>query len=334
MDSFPNPRMKAFFLTLLLCFSPTVDAIDLNKSVEVGEGLAASYGYVFAQDLALAKIQEEFPQLGQRANSVRAQFLLKFPSAEKMRSALLQVLGDDILSEIERRMIPQLQSQVLEQEYSFEMSKQFLDLVKRRSRGEIEEPILDWLLTVRFLNNPSAEVRAGFKSRFESKGHDKSQGLDLVLSVPKSWKPAEGERPHVVQKWVSQVGHGPQMLMLIINDTEGYTPSDIELQNEISNGLAEDITPPGFHLLEDNAITLENRTVLRMRLLGKQERLDISLQMYATWYVLFYRGKMITLQCMASSLEGSNTHLDQDGEVVDDLCQVFANSLVLNTEYP
>ena len=71
---------------------------------------------------AIQPIQKEFPNLAQRANSVRAQFLLAFPSAENMRSALMKVMGEDMAAQLDKQLNSQLQSQILEQEYNFSKS--------------------------------------------------------------------------------------------------------------------------------------------------------------------------------------------------------------------
>ena len=109
-----NTSGRAFLATILFLllisvsasfFSPSIKAIELSKSMDVSEGLAASYGYVLAQDLSISKIQTEFPSLAQRANSVRMQFQLEFLSVEDMHSALMKVMGEDRLAQFDQQML-------------------------------------------------------------------------------------------------------------------------------------------------------------------------------------------------------------------------------------
>src|ERR1700741_456100 len=51
-----------------------------------------------------------------------------------------------------------------------------------------------------------AEFRANQTTQFSSRGQPKSRGLHVTLLYPRSWLAAEGERPHIVQKFTAQDG--------------------------------------------------------------------------------------------------------------------------------
>ena len=57
-------------------------------------------------------------------------------------------------------------------------------------------------------SNAIAEFRAGQLARFGSQGHAKARGLNFTIRYPRSWRAMEGERPHVVQNFVSADGSG------------------------------------------------------------------------------------------------------------------------------
>jgi hypothetical protein len=53
-----------------------------------------------------------------------------------------------------------------------------------------------------------AEFRNDQAARFNSRGHAKSLGVNFTLRYPRSWRAKEGERPHVLQNFVSTDGSG------------------------------------------------------------------------------------------------------------------------------
>lgn len=41
-----------------------------------------------------------------------------------------------------------------------------------------------------------------------------AKGVNFTISYPNSWRAAEGERPNILQKFVSEGGHGLEMMIL------------------------------------------------------------------------------------------------------------------------
>lgn len=42
-------------------------------------------------------------------------------------------------------------------------------------------------------------------SRYNTKGHSKSLGLNIVIDIPRIFIANEGKRPHIIQKWSYQI---------------------------------------------------------------------------------------------------------------------------------
>jgi hypothetical protein len=55
---------------------------------------------------------------------------------------------------------------------------------------------------------PAREFLDGICSNFSTKGHAKAKGVSLSIVYPENWAAAEGERLNIVQKFVSEGGHG------------------------------------------------------------------------------------------------------------------------------
>jgi hypothetical protein len=58
----------------------------------------------------------------------------------------------------------------------------------------------------------------GFTKEFRTGGHVKSQGIDLGIEFPASWKAEEGRRPHIVQRLTSENGRGRVHAMINVQD--------------------------------------------------------------------------------------------------------------------
>ncbi|RJP31871.1 MAG: hypothetical protein C4547_15005, partial [Phycisphaerales bacterium] len=54
----------------------------------------------------------------------------------------------------------------------------------------------------------------GRRLTFSTKDHPKARGANFTIAYPSSWKAAEGERPHIVQKFVSEGGRGFEIVMI------------------------------------------------------------------------------------------------------------------------
>lgn len=73
---------------------------------------------------------------------------------------------------------------------------------------------------------------------FRTQGHPKAKGVDFQVRYPASWRPAEGERPNIIQKFVSENGRGLESIMLVVKDIplpEDYKPTKRELDEFFSD---------------------------------------------------------------------------------------------------
>ena len=66
--------------------------------------------------------------------------------------------------------------------------------------------------------DPAREFLDGSRTTFSTKGHAKANGVNFTIAYPNSWAAAEGERPNIVQKFVSEGGRGLEMAMIITKE--------------------------------------------------------------------------------------------------------------------
>jgi hypothetical protein len=168
-------------------------------------------------------------------------------------------MGEKLFDETDKGIKKQIQSNLGKQVITKDVAQIFLQKVKKRAEGDIESPVIEYMLSVKYLSYPVGEFLEGYRQTFNSDGHKKAQGLKVVLQLPTSWKAKEGNRPHIVQKWVSANGTGLEMMLLDIRDADGYSPSDKEIESFVSSGKVKNIVPNGATLINSGTFSLEGR---------------------------------------------------------------------------
>lgn len=326
----------------ILCFAyfllgmsvTTVTAAEFNFNQTSIKGLAQAYGFILVQDFALERIKSEFPELAPTVALVNAQFNSSFSSIKsKLKEQLVIAMGKKLFDKTDQNIKKQLRATLGKQVITYENAQGFLHQVKERAEGNIESPVVEYLLAVKYLSHPVGEFLDGYRQRFNSDGHRKAQELKLVLQVPKSWKETEGERPHIVKKWTSHNGTGMEMILLSILDAEGYTPSNNEIETLVSSGEVKDTVPAGSTYINSGVFSLEMRKGYWMEIAMPQERVGIHTYQHSVIYVLFFRGKGISLTCTTNSPNEDRAKADEAYKIIQPLCQQVLNSLVLLQAY-
>lgn len=318
-------------LTLITC-SPATLAINLNATSV--KGLAQAYGFIIGQEYSLSRVAKEYPEMSVRVELARAQFNSTFPDIRtKLEIELKKAMGEKPFQETDTTLRKKLRETLGHQKITSEIAINFLEQVKSRSKGEIESPVLEYLLAVKYMANPAGEYADGFRQRYSTDGVGKSKGIKINLQLPRSWAKKEGERPHIVQKWVSENGTGLEMIHLDIRDGEGYNPTKKEMEEFVRSGEVKDSVPDGYTYVSAGNFTLERQTGYWLQMTASIERVGIKMYLNALMYQFFFRGKVIGVMCTASGTENEKTKVDEAFNRIRPLCQQVLNSLVLVQAY-
>lgn len=236
-------RWLLILLTLLVC-STTTFAINFNPTSV--KGIAQAYGFVLGQEYSLSRIAKEFPELTMISDLARSRFDSTFPDIKtKLETQLKSAMGEKLFQEMATITQTKIEGTLGRHQITREIAVNFIEQVKAKSKGEIESPIIEYLLAVKYTTNPVGELADGFRQHYQTEGIGKSQGVKINLQLPQSWARKEGERPHIVQKWVSENGTGLEMILLDIRDVQGYNPTKEEMEKFVSSGEAKDSVPGG-----------------------------------------------------------------------------------------
>jgi len=321
-----------FFLLLLVFLPTTVFALNVNPTSV--KGMAQAYGFVLGQEYSLSRIAKEFPELTGGVELARAQFGSTFPDIKtKLEKQLKQAMGEKPFQETAASLRTKLRETLGRQQITSDIAASFLGQVKARSKGEIESPVLEYLLAVKYTANPVGEFADGFRQRYQTDGTGKSQGIKINLQLPRSWAGKDGERPHIVQKWVSENGTGLEIIHLDIRDGQGYNPTKKEMEEFVKSGEAKDSVPDGSKYVDSGNFTLEKQTGYWLQMAMPLERAGMMMYQDALMYQFFFRGKAIGIMCQAGGPENEKPKVNEAFKRIRPLCQQVLNSLVLTQAY-
>lgn len=328
------PQVQRWALILLALFFYSTASFAINFNPTSVKGMAQTYGFVLGQEYSLSRIAKEFPELTGGVELARAQFSSTFPDIKtKLEAQLKQAMGERLFQETRTNLQAKLKETLGRQQITKEIAMNFLQQIKGRSQGEIESPVLEYLLAVKYTANPAVEFADGFRQRYETTGMGKSQGIKINLQLPRSWAGKDGERPHIVQKWVSENGTGLEFINLDIRDGQGYSPTKKEMEEFVKSGEAKDSVPDGSTYVDSGNFTLENQTGYWLQMSMPLERAGIKMYLDALMYQFFFRGKAIGIMCQAGGPENEKPKVNAAFKRIRPLCQQVLNSIVLPQAY-
>lgn len=326
---------KRVWLLILLTFfaySPTSFAINFNSTSV--KGIAQAYGFVLGQEYSLSRIAKEFPELTVGVELARAQFGSTFPEIKtKLETQLKKAMSEKLFQETATNLRTKLRETIGRQQITSDIAANFLEQVKARSKGGIESPVLEYLLAVKYTANPVGEFADGFRQRYQTDGTGKSQGIKINLQLPMSWAGKDGERPHIVQKWVSENGTGLEMILLDIRDGQGYNPTKKEMEEFVRSGEVKDSVPDGSTYVASGNFTLEKQTGYWLQFAMILERAGTKMYQDVLMYQFFFRGKAIGIMCQAGGAENEKPKVNEAFKRIRPLCQQVLNSVVLPQAY-
>ena len=325
---------KRWALILLVLFFYSSASLAINFNPTSIKGMAQAYGFVLGQEYSLSRIEKEFPELTGGVELARAQFSSTFPDIKaKLEAQIKQAMGEKLFQETRATLQTKLKGTLGRQQITRVIAGNFLQQVKGRSKGEIESPVLEYLLTVKYAANPVGEFTDRFRQRYETDGTGKSQGLKVNLQLPRSWLGMDGERPHIVQKWVSENGTGLENIHLDIRDGQGYSPTKREMEEFVRSGEVKDTVPDGATYIASGNFTLEKQNGYWVQMSMRLERAGMKMYQNALMYQFFFRGKAIGIMCQTGGTESEKSKIDDAFKRVQPLCQQVLNSVVLPQAY-
>lgn len=331
--------MKSKLLILLLAlliFTKAQITFGQDSQAPLATDLSRTYGYINGQRFRLNRIKKEFPDLGISVQKAELEFQTAFGTAERNINAALQELLAAQYSEYVSKMNAQLETLLSSQPLNRELGVAFIAEVESRAKGKIESPVLETLLTYEFIERPVDEVAHGYSRVFRTQGHPKAKGVDFQIRYPASWRPAEGERPNIVQKFVSENGRGLESIMLVVKDIplpEGYKPTKRELDEFFSDKELRGLAPTGARVISSRSIVLDGQKAGLVIFDQTGQRMETTFTIRNLSFVTIRRSKMIFVSCLVSPPTGREAQLQERFTRIESLFKWVGNSFVLQEQY-
>ncbi len=184
--------------------------------------------------------------------------------------------------------------------------------------------------------NPATEFTSGGKSRFSTKGNPKAKGLTVSLEHPKSWRAMDGDRPNIVQKFVSDSGRGLEFATISVRALpSGVTPTKDDLDGAFSAEGLKDMVPAGARIIETKRTKIDNQPAGYCVYVLADERANLKMILRVQTYVVYYRGYMIFFAFSVgdSDRKDSGQKLEARSRQFAPLYHLMANSIIIHDQY-
>ncbi len=184
------------------------------------------------------------------------------------------------------------------------------------------------------LSEDAAAFQEGKAPKFSTKGHPKSKGAVFTIKYPPSWKALEGERPNVVQKFVSEYGKGLEMAMILtksIPSNVRFTQADVRAM--VSPEGLKDLLPDGAKLLKVKTTKIEGETAGLIEFSTRMERAGAEVD-FQTLMLVFFQGRtMVSLQFQIGALPSDPGALPSRFEKFRPLFNLMMNNIVFDDKW-
>ena len=297
----------------------------------VGQVARAS-GFLRSQAAATQAMKEQHSSRALHYTLRENAFAARFGrSVARVDELLRAVTGDAYGSEM-AEMEPSLQA-IRERSYSDEEARGFLAELDGRLEGRIDPDTLSTLLWLTYVEEPSDEMRDAWTTRFSTAGHAKPLGLDVSLDVPLPWGADEGDRPHIVQKWISQGGTGLDTIILHMDEAPVPPVSMEEVRLAADIGQIAGMVPDGFRFLGGSATAVDGLPTIQYDFVGERANPIGDVVMASRSFVIFSPSATIMLTCQVGRNPAQESEALERLFAVGRLCDRIAATLVVAQTY-
>lgn len=327
-----------FSIILLLSAFALNAYAEIMLSNALAKDIGQAYGFYLGQNYSLSEISKKYPSLSGLALIAEKEFSATFKSSIEGMDALMAKYAESEWKKIKKQLTNQIASSINIEKISEIQARQFVELVRKRAKGNIDSPVIETLLLFKFgyENNPEREFLDGYKYKYSTNGVGKAKGVAFSIESPKTWVAKEGNRPNIAQKFVSENGRGLELLLILIKEMplqpgEKITEKDI---SEILNPKdIQDFIPDGGVYLNSGKLTLENLPGFWVHFKMDGARVRNTVGMETIMYAIFYKNKMIQIQGgVMTSINGEPA--DRGGlKKYEKLFDLMANSFVIFNMY-
>lgn len=304
----------------------------------MAKDIGKAYGFCLGQNYSLSEISKQYPSLSGLALIAEKEFSAAFKSSIEGMNTLMAKYAENEWKRIKKQLTNQIANSINIEQISETQARQFVELVRERAKGNIDSPVIETLLLFKsgYENNPEREFLDGFKYKYSTNGVGKAKGVAFSIDSPKTWVAKEGNRPNIVQKFVSDNGRGLELLLILIIEVplqpgEKITEKDVlEILNPKD---IQDFMPDGGLYLNSGKLTLENLPGFWVHFKMDGARVRNTFGMEAIMYTIFYKNKMIQIHGQVMTSINGEPAKRGGLKKYEKLFDLMANSFVISNMY-
>jgi|GEM_PF-2756703 len=297
--------MKIFSILTLIIFSSFIQLSHAQKETTPREPkwkqVSQAQGFFMAQNYSLNRIAAEYPDLAPQVRQANFAFMsTALGEGATALEPLLQREWAEEWAEAQPEMEAQFKEIVRQQVLTREGSEAYLKEVNQRAKGNMPESIRNTLLAncPAYVKSPGAEMSAGWRQNFSTLKHPKSDGANITIGLPLSWRKRESTRQGVIQVFRSGAGNGSILVTInsakALDDTDGDF-NDQDMKELFTDAFINDSLPDGVTLIEGRPMTIAGKTGTMSVFDLTQEELDIKLTSRFTTFTIAHKQHIISV---------------------------------------
>lgn len=183
---------------------------------------------------------------------------------------------------------------------------------------------------------PPQKAQSENFTRIDLTGHPKSQGLSFSIKYPSDWVVREGDRPHIVKKFISNNQEKIKSVCIVyVNDATPFYDK-IDMHNETPSSTKEALKAffrkPALH--EFKKVHIEGEKAILYIASGNVEQLGIDIYMKIITLNLMHKKKLINIQCTTAGESRLRHNVDRTFDIMKNTIALRTlNSLILIDRY-
>lgn len=134
----------------------------------------------------------------------------------------------------------------------------------------------------------------GKKTLYSTLGHAKSKGVNFTMCYPNSWVAKEGDRPNVVQKFISDGGKGNVLGMIITKPLPASLTED-QQKSLFTEEALKDSVPDGATVISLKPTKIEGSPAGIMEYTQRAERAGNVFDVHSIIYTFCRGSTLVTL---------------------------------------
>jgi len=184
------------------------------------------------------------------------------------------------------------------------------------------------ILSFKYQGHLNSLISDGFYNIYNSKGHPKSKGIDFSIKIPVLFEIVDGDRPNVLNNFKTSIDENFMNFNIgAVNFPELGNVTQKEVTELIKSARYKSMIDKNAQNVEAKPIFIEDLNGLKISYNLHVQRLDLSLDSYMIQYMLFLKGKMMTVTF------GIQKNEDVDYLKFNAYVTSIMNTFILNSNY-